>query len=44
MNLLALLLLISTGLWFVSAVPNSRVPEWAGRLGFFITALVWVLT
>lgn len=42
MTLIALLILVSFGLWLAAAIPGSRVPEWAARLGFFVSAVVWV--
>lgn len=44
MSLLQILILLSFALWAAAAIPGSRVPEWAGRAGFFVSALVWVLT
>lgn len=43
MTLLQILILVSFALWASAAIPGSRVPEWAGRIGFAVSALVWVL-
>lgn len=44
MTIFALLIVISFGLWFAASVPGSRVPEWSARLGFFIAAILWLLS
>lgn len=42
MTLFAILLVISFGLWLAASIPGSRVPEWVGRLGFFVCAIIWL--
>ena len=28
-------------LWFLSALPGTRVPEWSARLSFLVAAVLW---
>lgn len=44
MTLFAILLVISFGLWLAASIPGSRVPEWSARLGFFICAIIWLVS
>ena len=30
-------------LWFLSALPGTRVPEWSARLSFLIAAVLWAV-
>ncbi len=42
---LLFILIVLTGfvLWFLSALPGTRVPEWSARLAFLIAAVLWAI-
>lgn len=42
--LIAILIVISFGLWLAASIPGSRVPEWSARLGFFVCSIIWLVT
>lgn len=39
--LFVLAIVIGFVLWFLSALPGTRVPEWSARLSFLIAAVLW---
>jgi hypothetical protein len=39
--LFALAVIVGFVLWFLSALPGTRVPEWSARLSFLIAAVLW---
>lgn len=41
--LFTLAVVVSFVLWFLSALPGTRVPEWSARLSFLIAAVLWAV-
>lgn len=39
--LFVLAVVVGFVLWFLSALPGTRVPEWSARLSFLIAAVLW---